>query len=78
LTGTSGSSYIDFGTPNPSIVTDSSKVVYLDILDENPWWTQKITGFRWGDDWDDDTEYKIPSAEAITDTGTSCIAGPPG
>ena len=76
LTGTYGSSYIDFGTPNPSIVKDSSKLLYLDIIDDDLYWTSKITGFRWGDDWDDKKEYKIPKANARTDTGTGCIAGP--
>lgn len=76
MTGLSGSSYIDFGTIDSSVVTDSAQIAWIDILSEDYWWTNKITGFRWGQDWDDVTEYAIPEANALTDTGSSCIIGP--
>ena len=39
LTGESGSSYIDFGTPNTAVMSDPSSILYIDIQDENRWWT---------------------------------------
>ena len=39
LTGQSGSSYIDFGTPNTSVMTDSNDIIYIGIQDEDRWWT---------------------------------------
>lgn len=79
MTGTTESSFIDFGTINPSIVTDLSKVAKLDVLgdDGEGFWSQKVTGFRWGNYWDDDTEYAVNSTYGMTDTGCSCIVGPP-
>lgn len=52
--------------------------IYIDIQDENPWWTEQLTGFRWEASFDaDQVEYAITSAtDAITDTGSSCIVGP--
>ena len=76
LTGTDGSSYIDFGTPDTSIVTDVNESVWINIEAEDPWWTSKVNGFRWGPEWDDKTEYAIPEKFALTDTGSSCIIGP--
>lgn len=76
MTGLSETSYIDFGTIDSSVVTDSSDITWISIESENYWWTNKVTGFRWGDDWSDDTEYAIPELEGFTDTGTSCISGP--
>ena len=75
ITGTTGSSYIDFGAINESIVTDTTKIAKMDILgDEGKgFWSQKVTGFRWGSDWVDDTEYAVREAIGITDTGTSCM-----
>ena len=58
-------------------MTNSANIAWISILSEDYWWTNKLTGFRWGADWeDDDTEYAIPEANALTDTGSSCIIGP--
>ena len=78
MTDHSGSSYIDFGAINTAIVTDTSKLVTMDIIEEEFWWAQWVTGFRWGNEWtDDQTEYKINKEYGMTDTGSSCIIGPP-
>ena len=55
MTNTDGSSYIDFGSINTSIVTKDTKVAYIKVLgDEGEgFWSQKVTGFRWEKDWDD-------------------------
>lgn len=55
-------------------------VTYIDIEENNPWWTNRLTGFRWESSFDaDQVEYAVVSAtEAITDTGSSCIVGPSG
>ena len=78
MTGLDGQSYLDFGTPNPSLMDGDP--IYIDIQDENLWWTEQLVGFRWSADFDaDQIEYEITSAtDAITDTGSSCIVGPSG
>jgi len=75
LTGTSESSYIDFGQVNSVIETKPDESAWIDI-EKNPWWSSKLNGFRWGAEYSDTTEYKIPEKNAITDTGSSCIIGP--
>ena len=57
-------------------MTDPNESVWIEIEAENPWWTSKLNGFRWGPESDDKTEYAIPELNALTDTGTSCIIGP--
>ena len=49
--------------------------MWLDIVDDDPWWTNYITGFYWGSV-ESPTLYKIAKAKASTDSGTSCIVGP--
>lgn len=39
LTNLSGSSYIDFGTPNTAVMSDVNDIIYMDILAEDYWWT---------------------------------------
>ena len=76
MTDTDGQSYIDFGAIDSSVVTNSGDVVYIDS-ESSEWWKNQVTGFRWGPEHDDDTEYVItPGDDDITDTGTSCILGP--
>ena len=59
-------------------MSSSSDILWLNILSNNYWWSQYITGFRWGNGMGDSTEYKIDTISALTDTGTSCIIGPTG
>lgn len=81
LTGTSTSSYIDFGTPDSSIAKVDNDKTWISIA-ENNYWSSTIKGFRWGPEWSkstpviDATEYKITEQTAIVDTGSSCIVGP--
>ena len=75
LTGTSGSSYIDFGIVDPLIVTEPSESAWIDI-EETDEWGNRVNGFRWGPESNDKTEYAIPEDYAFTDTGCSCILGP--
>ena len=45
-------SYIDFGTPNPKIMSSPDGITRIDVLYKNeeededldPWWTNEITG----------------------------------
>ena len=75
LTGLEGESYIDFGTPNPAVTTETP--IYIDIEDEDYWWTAELTGFKWGSGMSDKKEYKLSKGPlALTDTGSSCIIGP--
>lgn len=73
LTGLSGTSYIDFGPIDTSLVTDTDQILWMDIIDDDYWWTQKVTGFRWDGD---ETEYAIYEMNGTTDTGSSCLIGP--
>ena len=76
LTDLDNSSYIDFGTPNTAVMSDEADIIYIDIEDEDYWWSAKVQGLRWGSQMNDDTEYSIVEANGLTDTGTSCIIGP--
>jgi len=71
LTGLTGQSYIDFGTPNSAVMNGS--VTYIDINSENYWWAADLTGFRFSGE----SEYAITTGSySLTDTGSSCIIGP--
>ena len=50
LTGLDGQSYVDFGPPNTSVM--DGPVTYIDIQDENSWWTSQLTGMRWESSFD--------------------------
>ena len=76
LTDLAGSSYIDFGTPNTAVMSDPADIIWIPIEDDDYWWTAKVQGLRWGSLMNDSTEYMITEADALTDTGTSCIIGP--
>lgn len=76
LTGESGDSYIDFGTPNTAAMSDPADIVYIDILDNYYHWEEYVTGVRWGPEMNDATEYSVDTYRGLTDTGSSCIIGP--
>ena len=59
-------------------MSDPADLIYIDIIDNNIWWTEYVTGVRWGDSLGDPTEYYVESTEGLTDTGSSCIIGPYG
>ena len=71
--GTTGTTYIDFGTPNTSVMSDPSDIVWIDSTNYGGWWTENVTGWRWTGSSEKKT---IPSLWALTDTGSSCIMGP--
>jgi len=76
MTGLDGESYIDFGTPNTAVMDGSP--IYISIESSNLWWSAALTGFRWDSSMDDQNEYAISEGDyALTDTGSSCIIGPP-
>ena len=76
LTDLQGSSYIDFGTPNTAVMSDVNDIIYIDIIDDDAWWTNYVEGIRFGDLMNDVTEYALTRSTALTDTGTSCVIGP--
>ena len=76
LSGLSGRSYIDFGEPNTAVYKDASLYVSMPIKSANKYWTNTISGLRWKKNSNDRTEYKLNSADALTDSGSSCIIGP--
>ena len=72
--GTTGTSYMDFGTPDVSVMTSESDIVWIDSTNVSGWWTNNITGWRWSDDVS--SEAGLTSLWGLTDTGSSCIHGP--
>lgn len=42
LTDLASSSYIDFGTPNVAAMSDEADIIYIDINDEDAWWTAQV------------------------------------
>ena len=58
MSGESGSTYIDFGTPN-SAIYDASKLIYISIENNTYWWTNQVRGMRWTTNSTDNTEYKF-------------------
>lgn len=55
---------------------DASNVVYITNQSGQYYWREQVTGVRWTTNATDKTEYKITTANALTDTGASCISGP--
>jgi len=82
LTGLDGDSYIDYGKANPAAMSDPSQLVYMDVIDDTPWWTEYVTGLRIHTGVDEETSetiyesYSLPKVEGVTDTGSSCLIGP--
>lgn len=75
MTNLSGQSYIDFGTPDASIIGDGSSLFWLDKDQTSQWWSNEVRGMKWGSG-DDLYETAFNPTTAVTDTGTSCIVGP--
>ena len=73
LTDLSDNSYIDFGTPNTSVMTSESDLIWIDSNNYRSLWTNNVTGWRWSGS---ATEYSLESTWALTDTGSSCVYGP--
>ena len=42
LTGEAGDSYIDFGTPNTAAMSAAEDLVWIDVIDDNDWWTANV------------------------------------
>ena len=77
MTNQSDQSYIDFGTPDASIIGDGSEIFWLSKDDPySPWWTNEVRGMKWKDVMNDTYETTFTPTEAITDTGSSCLIGP--
>ena len=74
LTGHEDDSYIDFGAYNKHAITDEDDIVWLNVKNNDRWWTNYITGFKWS--FPNPVLYKLEKTKAFTDTGTSCIIGP--
>jgi len=65
-----GDSYIDFGTP----VLNGGTPLYIDVVDNDPWWSATLNGIYFEDD--PSTLYMIDAKPALTDSGSSLISGP--
>lgn len=77
MTGLSGTTYIDFGTPDPSIIGDGSNIFWMDINQGSLFWENYVYGFKWGSNSPNEgVATNFPKVKAITDTGSSCLVGP--
>ena len=70
---TTGNSYIDFGTPDTSVMTSVNDITWIPSTNVGGWWTSNITGWRYSGS---TTEIGLESTWGLTDTGTSCLYGP--
>ena len=77
LSGNNYDSHIDFGTPDESAMSDPDDLVWIPSKNIRGYWTDYVTGFRWRGGGQEDTSYALDSKWALTDTGSSCILGPP-
>ena len=78
MTGLGGTTYIDFGTPDASIVGDGSQILWFNVNQNSYYWTNTVYGLKWGDRSSNPGQeivYTTPIT-GLTDTGTSCIIGP--
>ena len=66
-------SYIDFGTPDTSVMTSESDIVWINSTNVGGWWTANVIGWRYTGSSD---EVGLTSTWALTDTGSSCLYGP--
>mgnify|MGYP001329561808 CR=1 FL=1 len=54
MTNQSGTSYIDFGTPDASITgANYENVHWVDSQLDSPWWTGEVKSFKWGEGMED-------------------------
>jgi len=71
-----GSSHIDIGKPDTSVMrlneTGDPEILWLDTLEDDPYWTNYVRGFYWGDV-STPILYKLPKTKAMLSTGASCI-----
>ena len=88
----SDGSYIDYGTPDSTAMTDSADLVWIDVYDDSVygqfWWQALLQGIRLRPQVDSSTDYATSVAAAegfdtsadnilgITDTGSSCLSLP--
>ena len=52
-------------------MSDPSEMVELSVVENDPWWTNYVTGFRIGKELDQ--AWAITPKLAFTDSGTSCL-----
>ena len=74
LTGLANESYLDIGILSEESIREGEQLVWLPVLGDynmRYWWTNVITGVKINE-----KAYSLPSAYAMTDTGTSCIYTP--
>jgi len=77
LTGVDGQSYLDIGRLQDSAMRDKDELVWLDVVDNDFWWTNYLTGVKFTSaDGFEETSYSLESAKALTDSGTSCVYMP--
>ena len=88
----SNGSYIDYGTPDTTAMTDEDDLVWVDVYEDSVygkfWWQALVQGIRLRPQVDGSTDYATSVAAAyeysttnedilgITDTGSSCLSLP--
>ena len=76
LGGEDENSYLDIGTILDDGMRDPDELVWLDVVEDDFWWTNYITGLRTTSVDGEVLEYAIDTSYGMTDTGTSCIYVP--
>ena len=77
MTNTGGQSYIDFGTPDASIIGDGSNIHWVNAIQTSSWWANYVYSMKWGENSSSPgTVVTFTTVSGITDTGSSCIVGP--
>jgi len=71
LTGMSDESYLDIGIIHSNSIREGEEIVWIDVVNNDFWWTNYMTGIKIGD-----KRYSIPTAKVMTDTGTTCAYVP--
>ena len=68
-------SYIDFGTPDVSIVGSEpwNDVKWVNIRTSSDYWENEVYGYRWGDGAEDQTTKTLDTKQAYLDSTGACI-----
>ena len=66
-------SYIDFGTPDSSIVGDYSKTTWVPIDKNKDYWANDISGWRWGREEKDLIVKTLSGHSGFLDSGSGYI-----
>ena len=67
----STSNFLDIGAYDTANMRDSSELIWFEAINDF-WWTNYISGIKFGPGHNLDQAYKLTTHKAMTDTGSSC------